>query len=339
MKINRKPLPTLPEEAMQKDHEFWSQFSGRLIGNWITYDTSVKDIVDFVEKVYQRHDFTGFKGDRAFVRDDQGQKAFSKLRSSIGGVYAWRLSQQCPPEYRPKTGEEFQRIAKEADFTFRQAFAFCPYSPEAVFRYVNLLLQFNRIDDALLVAQTCLKLDPANDSARDLVRRLHEFKGNSAQVEKARTQLQTLEEEVRKNPTNFHAAFDLASSYMQMQQPELADRLLKQILDNPAADANVVMSVFRGYVQMGKWDRIEYALERMTNVMSAEPEVWFDLAAIKASLGKPDESIKVLAQAINLSAQRRATNPEAKDLQTEAKTDPRFNSVKSMPEFQKLVTP
>ena len=32
-----------------------------------------------------RRDFTGFKGDRKFVRDDQAQKAFSKLRSSIAG--------------------------------------------------------------------------------------------------------------------------------------------------------------------------------------------------------------------------------------------------------------
>ena len=37
MKINREPLKTLPEEVFEKDHEFWSQYSERLIGNWITY--------------------------------------------------------------------------------------------------------------------------------------------------------------------------------------------------------------------------------------------------------------------------------------------------------------
>ena len=45
-----------------------------------------------MEKVYLRHDFSGFKGDRKFIRDDQAQKAFSKLRSSIAGVYAWRIN-------------------------------------------------------------------------------------------------------------------------------------------------------------------------------------------------------------------------------------------------------
>jgi hypothetical protein len=67
------------------------------------------------------------------------------------------LSQQCPPEYRQKTeATTGNALIRETDFAFKQSFAFCPYSPEAVFRYVNFLLQF-RVDDALIVAQTCLK--------------------------------------------------------------------------------------------------------------------------------------------------------------------------------------
>ncbi|HMP83866.1 MAG TPA: DUF2723 domain-containing protein, partial [Verrucomicrobiota bacterium] len=302
MKINRQPLPTLPEEVMSKDHDFWSQFSGRLIGtNVVTYDTPVSNIVEFVEKVYLRHDWSGLTpGQRMFARDDQAQKAFSKLRSSIAGVYAWRLSPQCPPEYRPKTADEYNRVAKEADFALRQAFAFCPYSPEAVFRYVNLLLQFNRLDDALLVAQTCQKLDPFNAAAKDLVDRLRDFKKNSAQMEQSRTRFQQLEETVRTQPTNFQAGFDLASTYMQMQQTELADQVLERMLNNPAANADVIMTIFKAYVQMGKWNRIEATLEKMTNVMGNEPEVWFDLAAVKANVGKASEAIPSLQQALTL---------------------------------------
>ncbi|HWH71200.1 MAG TPA: hypothetical protein VNT26_17570, partial [Candidatus Sulfotelmatobacter sp.] len=176
MKINRQPLPTLTEDILQRDHQFWKQYSKRLTGDIIDYDTPLKQITDWIEQTYLRRNFSKFTGDRKFARDNDAQKAFSKLRSSIGGVYAWRLSPLCPPEYRPKTPAEQQRLLKEAEFTFRQAFAFCPYSPEAVFRYVNLLLQFNRIDDALLVAQTCLKLDPYNSSAIGLVENLERFK-------------------------------------------------------------------------------------------------------------------------------------------------------------------
>src|SRR5207237_1536290 len=122
------------------------------------------------EKVYLRRDYGGFKGDRKFVRDDQGQKACSKLRSSIGGIYACRITD---PANRNPVAQ--QRMIKEADFAFRQAFAFCPYSPEAVFRYVNLLLSMQRFDDALIVALTCLTLDPYNDPLFVLVNHLQPY--------------------------------------------------------------------------------------------------------------------------------------------------------------------
>src|SRR5205807_584784 len=169
MKINRQPLAELSEDVVKTDHDFWKQFSKRLTGDIVDYDTPVKDIAAFIEKVYLRRDFTGFKGDRRFVRDDQGQKAFSKLRSSIGGIYAWRIANSKPDP-------EQARMIKEADFAFRQAFAFCPYSPEAVFRYANLLLSMQRFDDALTVAETCLKIDPYNGQVLDLVTRLRAWK-------------------------------------------------------------------------------------------------------------------------------------------------------------------
>jgi hypothetical protein len=51
---------------------------------------------------------------------------------------------------------------READFAYRQAFLFCPYSPETLFRYGGLLAQTNRLDDAILLARTYLILDPYN---------------------------------------------------------------------------------------------------------------------------------------------------------------------------------
>jgi hypothetical protein len=171
MKINRQPVGEVTEQMVDRDHEFWSRYSERLIGNWITYDTSVKDIAAFVEKVYLRHDYSGFKGDRKFIRDDQAQKAFSKLRSSIGGLYTWRI-----PDPNNRSPAVQQRMIREADFALRQSFAFCPYSPEAVSRYASLLLALNRLDDALVVGETCLKLDPNNAQMQDLVSKLRSFR-------------------------------------------------------------------------------------------------------------------------------------------------------------------
>ena len=130
-----------------------------------------------MENVYLQNNYSGFTGDRKFVRDDDAQKAFSKLRSSQAGMYAWRL-RLLSPIRRPtrntcltarKATRKFKQLYRECDFAFKQSFAFCPYSPEAVFRYVNFLLQFKRFDDALIVAKTCQKLDPYNGQISGLI--------------------------------------------------------------------------------------------------------------------------------------------------------------------------
>jgi len=169
MKIHREPLPSLPDEMVQQDHEYWSKYLTPMLGDWLDYRTPVSEVVSFVDKVYGKHDLAGFKGDPQFVRDDWAQKAFSKLRSSIGGVYDWRRT-------NAKTPEEKQRMAKEADFAFRQAYVLCPVSPEALFRYANLLLSENRIDDAILLTQTTLKLDPTNMMVKNLLDNLRTLK-------------------------------------------------------------------------------------------------------------------------------------------------------------------
>jgi hypothetical protein len=176
MKVNRQPLTSLPDDILDRDHEFWKQYSSRLTGDIIDYDTSVQQVAHWIEKTYVRYDFNGFTGDRKFVHDIDAQKSFSKLRSAIAGVYLWRLSGQCPPAYRPKTNAELQRLLEEANFACLQAFAFSPWSPEAVSHYTNLLLQTNRLDDALVVAETSLKLDPFNESIRALANNLRSFK-------------------------------------------------------------------------------------------------------------------------------------------------------------------
>jgi hypothetical protein len=177
MKINRNPLPEMTPDIFKKDHEFWTQYSGRLIGNWITYDTTVKQIADFAEKIYIHNNYEGFTGDRTFIRDNDAQAHFSGLRCSIAGIYTWRcFPNTCPPEFRQKTQADEEALIKETDFAFKQAFAFCPYNPETVFRYVNFLAMLNRIDDALIVAQTCQKLDPFNQNLKDLVANLSRYK-------------------------------------------------------------------------------------------------------------------------------------------------------------------
>jgi beta-lactamase regulating signal transducer with metallopeptidase domain len=154
MKINRQPLPQLSEDVIRQDHDFWTRIATTALGDWLNDDTSVAQVAAFVEKVQLKRNFSGFKGDPQFVQNDYAREMFSKFRSSIAGVYAWRCSAQCPPEYRQKTPAVQAALIRETDFAYRQAWALCPYSPEAVYRYVNFLTGRNRTSDALLIAET-----------------------------------------------------------------------------------------------------------------------------------------------------------------------------------------
>lgn len=397
MKVNREPLKELSEEVIARDHKFWKEYSKRLTGDFIDYNTSVKEVADFVERTYLRRDFAGFNGDRKFVRDDQAQKAFSKLRSAIAGMYAWRLANA-----RPGSPEQHLML-REAEFAFKQAFAFCPYSPEAVYRYVNLLGQMNRLNDAMLVAQACQKLDPYNAQVEDMVKRLEAAR--SPQVEAS---LNQLEQAVRQNPTDFQAGLNLASLYLQAgrtssavaildnirQHPKaevgamrallqaygsISDtnrlrqtiarlellaksgvapaeaalgasegyrqlgeqaqviRLLDQVIASPGADLNVILQAAQQYANMGDYGRLEKALQRLVQVAPDNPEGWYDLAALQASISKPKDALASLRKAVELSQLRRKTQPNARDLIEEARKDPRFQAMAQQPEFRQVI--
>jgi hypothetical protein len=171
-KINRQPLPGLSDEIAGQDHDYWRSLVRPMIGDWLNDDTPVEQVAAFAKKTFGKQDFSGFTGDPRFIQNTYSHRMFSKLRCSIAGLYAWRLKQATD-------ASEKERLARETDFAFRQAWALCPYSPEAVFRYINFLLAQNRAADALAVADTAAQM-PANqgkdgEQIRNLVEQLKKF--------------------------------------------------------------------------------------------------------------------------------------------------------------------
>jgi hypothetical protein len=168
-KLNREPLPELSDEIVQHDHDYWTKTVTPMIGDWLNTDTTVEKVAAFAEKVFARHDFSGFGGDPRFVQNAYSHKMFSKERSSIAGLYVWRAK-------HATDAAEKKRMNDAADFAFRQAWALCPYSPEAVIRYANLLMSESRFSDALLVAETAAKMPEMKGKEgaqmRDLVNQL-----------------------------------------------------------------------------------------------------------------------------------------------------------------------
>lgn len=307
--------------------------SERLIGNWITYDTSIQEIVAWVERVYQRRDFTGFKGDRKFVRDDQAQKVFSKLRNAIAGIYSYRLVSMGKP------GAEHQRLAREAEFALRQAFAFCPYNLEVVGRYVSFLGNFHRFDEALLVANTCLKLDPNNEQAAGIVKTVGTWKAQAAARVSTDQALGALEQAARDHPTNFQAAFDLAVALLQTQHTNRAVEVLDRVFNSPQINHGALDILAQAYVQIQDVPRLRAVLDKTAKRFPDSPEAWYNLAGLQAGLGNSNEASASLRRALELNAPRLKQNPGAPDLAEQARKDPRLSALLQRPDFQQWRPP
>ena len=271
-------------------------------------------------------------------------------------------------------------------------------------------MQQRRFDDALLVAETCLKLDPYNGQVRGLVDSVKGYKKDSSRYEQAAATFARMEEDVRKNPGNFQTAFDLAGAYLQIAQTDRAVQVLNGVLNYPKTDAsalrglvqayssfgnrdglqktadklaalvqakppssqaiiglaeayrhlqkpeaalpaldaafsdpnldgNAVLALASAYASAGNASRLEAALGRLTKVMPSNPEAWYDLAAVKAQIGKPTEAIPALKQALDLSAERLKRDPKARDLLASARKEERFAPLRQSPEFKTLVPP
>lgn len=230
---------------------------------------------------------------------------------------------------------EKQRMLKEADFAYRQAFAFCPYSPEAVYRYITMLVNVGKVDDAILVANTCAKLDPNNGGVAAMVKNLNDFKTQRSQ---SAPNLQQMEKQVHDNPNDIQAAYTLTQNYMQMQQRDKAMEVLDQILSNPKVNQQTLMFLAQAYSQLGNPAKLEQALEKLTQLTPDSPEAWHDLAAIKTAQGKAPEAMKALRRCLEENTKRLAQNPKASNLRLTIGSDPAFNTLHQLTEFQQLTT-
>ena len=361
MRLNHQPLNEMPAEQIQEDEDFWSKEMAGKIGDWLTKDSPVSNVCVFAVNNFAGKDLSASTGTPKFVRDKYSME-YSKLRCSVAGVYAWRCSLPgssafCPPEYRQKTPASQQALIRETDFAFKQAFAFCPYSPEAVFRYVNFLLglaqteeagghpekAMHYFDDAILIAKTsvtCLPKDGPlshNEQIKALIDQTERYKSQLFPATLSERDLARLEKEFGFNPTNFAIGLDLARSYLSGGQTNKALGLLDQIVASKDVNVSALQNIAMIFAQLGNVAKLEAALARSTEVAPESPETWYNFAALEAALGKKSEAIADLKKALALNSQRLRTDPSAHDMAADASKDTRFNSIKGDSDFQSLL--
>jgi hypothetical protein len=179
-KLNRQPVAKLSDEIVQRDQAYWAKYIQPMIGNWLNENTSIAEIAAFAEKTYGRRDYSEFKGDPRFIENAYSQKVFSTLRSAIARLYEWRASHATNPSDK-------ERMLREADFAYRQAWAIGPDLPSAsVGLYINFLVNQSRVNDAVLVAETALSIvrdrGEHNQLLEDMVKSLKEKQSQSPAV-------------------------------------------------------------------------------------------------------------------------------------------------------------
>ena len=272
MKINRKPTPLTPE-MIKNDREFWNWYVDRLVN------------------------------DEKFLRDIVARKTFSKLRSSIAGLY----------DARGKKAE--------AEHAFRQAIALYPLSPEANFRLANLYMKIRRFSDAREVVSAFAAKDVNNDSAKNFLKQIGNMEKMSARRAELEKQLSGGE------GSNIQQAFELIQIYGALQDNNALRKMVADILrSNPPPQIELQLSQM--LAQMRRPDLAEPVLAKYLGEKPADLKGWLNLAALRVSLGRKDKALDALQQAVN-----KGGSP----IRNVLRKDPRFRPLWNDPRFQRMV--
>ena len=124
----------------------------RDVENALTHERATQSL-DYWRTTAQQINSDPESADSANVR-----KTYSKMASEQAALFLDR------------------KYTTEAEQAFQFAIEICPYSPEAVFRYVNLLMGQNRLADAASVAESAVKAAPDYTQFRDLLEQLKKAK-------------------------------------------------------------------------------------------------------------------------------------------------------------------
>ncbi len=232
MKINHDPLRRLPPDVVHDDRDFWDWYVRRFLVHPM------------------------------FERDVVARKSFSKLRSAIAGLYAYR------------------GMLSHAEQAFREALALYPLSPEANFRLAELLMQAGRHEDARELIARFQAMDPSNERTDKFLERI-DAAGH------VHTRVQKLESQLREGTIQAQDALALADLYRQRGQRDAFSNLARGLVNNPQAPPFMLVPLARMYGQMGMRKEaaatLAQTMERLPS--NAPPESLRDIAGIYQQIG------------------------------------------------------
>ncbi|MBI5687573.1 MAG: DUF2723 domain-containing protein [Verrucomicrobia bacterium] len=284
MKINRDMLPKITPDKVAHNRKYWTEYIQKYLVN-----------------------------DPRFRRDDDAQRAFSKLRTAHAGLYAWRVTMAPPEQRQPE-------LAPEADFAFRQALELCPFNVEATFRFAEFLTRTERYDEALKLVDSYKKYDPHNIQVGVVLNQINALKQLAAQEIDTRRDLQT-------NPGDLNKIMQLLSILAQRGKFGDMDTIIDRLIENKDLPPQPFKTLAQTYVQLSRFDRVERVLSKYLSFHADDAQAWYDLAVVQVQLQRAEQSIDSLEKAIRL-------NPQFKQA---AQQDQRLTLIRLFPRFQQLM--
>jgi tetratricopeptide (TPR) repeat protein len=135
LKLNRTPMTRLDPAVVARDREFWDRLTKKLLA------------------------------DPTFLNHRWARQAYSKLRSAIGGLYAYGRG-----------------LNDEAEYAYKQAITLDPRNPEGNFRLAQLYAEQNRFDDAIATIKSLQKLDPGNQKLQAAINQMQTMKQSGPRI-------------------------------------------------------------------------------------------------------------------------------------------------------------
>lgn len=273
LKINKEPVAQLDPATLARDRDYWDILSKKLLA------------------------------DPHFCRNKMARQTYSKLRSAIGGVYAYR------------------KLYAVAEYAYRQSIQLCPDSPEANFRTSQLLLETGCHDDAIQVLESYLKLDPANAKIDLAIQQIRRMKQTTADI-------QQLEKQLADQPHDFRSVAQLAKAYWQVQKFGRIQSVFDNFIAQPDTIASEILQIAQFYLSVNQpalaLRTIEQAMQRFPH----DTELCYGLAVIQFARGATNETLTVLQHAIEI-------DPAVRE---RARNDQQFAPLRHNTRFQTLVS-
>ena len=269
----------------------------------------VRDDIDFWDWYTQR-----LVDDPEFRRDVVAQKSFSKLRSAIAGLYAWHAR---------KHG--FRRFTHEAEFAFQQSVSLYPLSPEANFRYAELLVYQERHAEARQVMQSFHEKDPGNTRVEVFLKRLDVVESLGAR--KKELEKHVLSAQGGKQ-VDINKALELAQIYLKGQEIPKFVNLTRQMINTPKLPAQVYLRLYHLCVQAKRVDEMNMALTKFLELNPNDIQAIVNMAAVKVIKRQYDQAFPLLEKAVKLGGPQIASA---------INQDQRFAEIRNHPQYRQAV--